>query len=64
MFQELYSFIFSTGIVGDSFTLMVLHPKRGLLLDDIVTDNLNVMVEENEDSRNIFDFLQANNVSV
>ena len=58
--QDLYAFVFSTGILEDRFTLRVLHLKKDLLPSDTTAEKVGVVtVETRDDSPNVFEMLEV-----
>lgn len=58
--QDLYAYIFSAGLVGDCFTLVVLHPKRDLVPSDRISHDMGIVVTEvRDDSPNVYDMCAA-----
>ena len=54
----MYAYVFSTGLVDDSFSLVVTHPKKDLLPSSPLSGKIGiVIVEERDDSPNVFKML-------
>ena len=52
--------MFSTELVDDNFSLVVLHPKKDLVPSSLVSGKIGmVVVEERNDSPNVFELLWA-----
>jgi hypothetical protein len=56
--EELYAYVFSTQLVEDFFTLVMLHPKRPIPFNECICETLNVVVEIGEESLNVFQHLK------